>query len=62
MYRISFSHNSSNLSAVSISISSKVSTILYFLKALYRHLVSPLFADLLCSFVRCSNEVVVKPI
>ena len=62
MYPISFSHNSSNVSAVSISISSKVSTILYFLNALYRHLVSPFFTDFLCSFFRWSNEVVVKPI
>ena len=62
MYPISFSHNSSNVSAVSISISSSVFTISYFLNALYKYLVSPLFAEYLCSFVRCSNEVIVRPI
>ena len=62
MYNFSFSHNSSNVSAVSISISCNVSTISYFLIALYRHLVSPFLLHNLCSFVRCSNEVVVNPI
>ena len=62
MYPISFSHNSSSVSAVSISISSSVSIISYFLNALYRIFVLPLFAQHLCSFVRCSNEVVVRPI
>ena len=61
MYLISISHNSSNEPAVSISISSKVSIISYFLNALYRHCVSPLFAQYLCSCLRCSNEVVVRP-
>ena len=62
MYPISISHNSSSVFAVSISISSSVSTISYFLNALYRYLVLSLFAYFLCSFVRCSNEVVVRPI
>ena len=59
MYTISFSHNSSNVSAVSISISSSESTISYFLNALYKYLVFPLFAEYLCSFLRCSIEVCV---
>ena len=62
MYFFSISHNSSNVFALSISISSNVSIISYFLNALYRHFISPFFAERLCSFFRCSNEVVVKPI